>query len=80
MLWLENIKGEGNSKQRFKKMDNDDTQNWIFKNQWTWLIADDEGLEYVEVRARETDQGAASICTIAEGISYRLREMDQSHG
>lgn len=74
MLWLENIKGEGNSKQRFKKMDNDDMQNWIFKNQWTsrdstWLIADNEGLEYVEVRARETDQGAASICTIAQGVS-----------
>ena len=74
MLWLENIKGEGNSKQRFKKMDNVDMQNWIFKNQWTsrgstWLIADDGELEYVEVRARETDQGAASICTIAEDIN-----------
>jgi len=45
----------------------------------TWLTADEE-LEYMEVRVRETDQEAASICTTAGGINWRLRVMDQSRG
>ena len=45
----------------------------------TWLTADEE-LDYMEVRVRETDQEAASICTTAGGINWRLRVMDQSRG